>query len=136
MTYFEDLSRYSYIDGAERDGPDLMVNVGWLDRSKPFAVGYVEPRLVDRMIELAKDPWNLTRGRHLCNLCPRPVLSGGDPIPWATALTQDGEELVLGNGEIHVQAAERIVYSAPTLIVHYVESHQYLPPDEFLGALG
>ena len=28
-----------------------------------------------------------------------------------------------------------VIYAAPTLIYHYVEVHEYKPPDEFIRAL-
>ncbi|WP_375431714.1 hypothetical protein [uncultured Friedmanniella sp.] len=37
--------------------------------------------------------------------------------------------------EIHLQGLDGRLYSAPTLVVHYIQAHQYLPPDEFLEAL-
>lgn len=42
----------------------------------------------------------------------------------------------MGNGEIWVQAhADPITYVAPTLLVHYVEWHEYSPPEDFINAL-
>jgi hypothetical protein len=40
-----------------------------------------------------------------------------------------------GNGEIHVVGSDGITYVAPALIVHYMASHKYLPPKEFIDAV-
>jgi hypothetical protein len=41
----------------------------------------------------------------------------------------------LGNGEIRVRALDGRIYVAPVLIYHYVVSHGYLPPGEFIAAV-
>ena len=38
-------------------------------------------------------------------------------------------------GEFHVQAKDGTIYSAPTLILHYIDEHNYLPPEGFIDAL-
>ena len=45
-----------------------------------------------------------------------------------------GKELTLGNGEIHIAAERSTVYVAPTMIVHYIIDHYYLPPATFIEA--
>ena len=45
----------------------------------------------------------------------------------------DGRKIVLGTAEIRVRGAG-VTYAAPNLIYHYCESHQYLPPPEFITA--
>jgi len=41
----------------------------------------------------------------------------------------------LGSAEIRVQGIDGAVYAAPNLIYHYMANHNYLPPEEFLGAI-
>jgi hypothetical protein len=41
----------------------------------------------------------------------------------------------LGNGEIIVKGEDGRRYAAPTLILHYIEAHHYLPPEEFIQAV-
>ena len=73
MTYFADLSPYTYLE--HDDPPDLpTVNVGWLDAKHPR-----------------------------------------------------------GNGEIRVRD-DKVVYTAPVLVVHYLTAHDYLPPEAFTAA--
>ena len=47
----------------------------------------------------------------------------------------DGERWPVGDAEIRVPGRAGRVYSAPTLIAHYVDAHRYRPPDEFIEAV-
>lgn len=40
-----------------------------------------------------------------------------------------------GGAEIRVFSPTGKLYAAPNLIFHYVEAHDYLPPQEFMDAL-
>ncbi len=44
-------------------------------------------------------------------------------------------EFTVGNGEIHISGEGSTVYVAPTMIVHYIIEHHYLPPAAFIEAL-
>ncbi|GAA0560349.1 hypothetical protein GCM10010172_49380 [Paractinoplanes ferrugineus] len=111
MTEFADLSPYTYL-GSGR----AMRNVGWLGPDSGFPAGPVDDVVLEQLARWAREPANLTRGRHGCEFCPGPVAA-------------------LGNGEIHVTGADGTTYAAPTLLVHYIEVHGYRPPDEFLAAV-
>ena len=41
----------------------------------------------------------------------------------------------MGNGEIRVAGSAGVVYVAPVLVAHYVEVHNYCPPEEFIVAV-
>lgn len=46
-----------------------------------------------------------------------------------------GQELtVIGLGH-HLIRCGQIVYMAPALLLHYIQCHQYKPPDEFVNAV-
>jgi hypothetical protein len=123
MSYFPDLSPYDYCDNV----PGL-INIGWLDRAKPFPTGTVDTRIITKIGELCKSPQNLLRGFHRCPWC--------DEWPVQEAYIGDGQLLPLGNGEIRVNAGGIYwTYAAPTLIYHYILRHRYLPPMEFLDAV-
>jgi len=123
VTYFPDLSRYTYL--PEDDGA---LNIGWLDDARSFPLGPPD------LVFLEKLAWmcargqrvNQTRGIHPCNLC--------QPIPsvWHHLETSEGTRL-LGTAEIRVEAEQR--YAAPDLIIHYVSDHRYQPPHEFVRAV-
>jgi adenosylhomocysteine nucleosidase len=99
--------------------------VGWLDSSVPYRKGSIDDRsaLVQRLRKLAAQPINLTRGFHTCPYCRDSATTG----------TEDDQRR--GNGEIRVAGANGIVYASPVLICHYIDEHNYLPPDEFLDAV-
>ena len=78
MAYYPDLSPYDY---GKRQ-PNLF-NVGWLDGSHEYSKGQVAPTLVEKLKKLVRHPVELTRGRHICELCPKEITSvpveEGDP---------------------------------------------------------
>ena len=124
MAYFEDLTPYSYVQRTARDGE---LNIGWLDDQHCFTTGAVPEHVLAKIFELCKKPMNLTRGKQSCLLCKERglVCSGG----------RNGVRLELGNGEIRVNGKSGKVYASPVMIYHYIEAHNYQPPQEFIEAL-
>ena len=123
MTYYPDLTPYEY---TVQDAPAL--NIGWLAKGNEFPTGDVGPDVVDALIRHAAAPVNVMRGVHDCEFC-----EAESP---QTVWTADGSVSAwLGFSEIHVSGTDGIRYAAPTLIVHYVTEHDYLPPAEFIDAL-
>ena len=89
--------------------------VGWLCGSHPYETGPTPDVFRDALAELVARPVHLHRGAHSCNLkC---------------------DDVHLGNGQIRVLGTDRIWYSAPKLVHHYVTCHDYLPPDAFVAAV-
>lgn len=123
MTYYEDLSTYSYLP----DQPE-MLNVGWLDRSHEFATGSTPGEVVDELLRLAEDPKNTLRGLHDCHFCD--VES-----PIRLPLPGTNRSVALGTGEIHVASVDGTVFAVPSLVVHYIMAHRYCPPDSFIDAV-
>ncbi|MFE7115098.1 hypothetical protein ACFU99_06695 [Streptomyces sp. NPDC057654] len=121
MTHFADLSPYSY---SAPTPPAL--NVGWLSSEHEYSRGPTPHGLLPRLRELAKNPENVYRGVHFCELCPT-LDAAGEHL--------DSEGLFLGSGEIWVTGSSEVAYAAPLLIVHYVADHGYLPPEEFCAAV-
>jgi hypothetical protein len=121
--YFEDLSPYTYClprnvpEGANLGGLETALNVGWLENGYPFDVGPTPWKFRSKLHKLAKDIKNPMWGFHECDLCDG---SGRKPQ---------------GNGEIHVIGSDGIIYVAPELIVHYLGTHKYLPPQKFIDAV-
>ena len=124
MAVFDDLSPY---DENDTTGPAL--RVGWLGRGSSFPTGEIDPGVVDNLIRLAATPVNLMRGLHYCEFC-----DAESPIRIATPFGPKGR-VALGNGEIHVRHASGQLYVAPTLVIHYITAHDYLPPAEFREAV-
>lgn len=125
VTYFRDLSKYIY---SESKIPDL--NIGWLSRWRPFAKGTVESEFMEILALQVRMPRNPTRGTHPCYFCSALRTRGV-----AASAKILGVEHSLGSAEIHAISRSGQIFSAPNLIHHYIERHDYLPPDEFIQAI-
>jgi len=126
MTYYEDLSEYSYHEVGVGISHPKAKNVGWLAAGKKFRTSEPTKHLLDKLWNICKVSVVQMRGIHQCELCPNVD---------ADFATRNDENLLLGSAEIRVFSHNGDVYAAPTLIYHYMLDHQYLPPDEFLRAL-
>ena len=128
MSYFPDLSLYTYMGGDP--SPDReVVNVGWLDHAYPFEKGSAASDVCERLKEICLlDTARKTRGFHLCQFCPL-------PSSYWPPLLLVGREKGLGSAEIRVKGAGKRVYACPDLIYHCVTEHSYRPPVEFLEAV-
>ena len=119
MTHFADLTG------------DPIQHVGWLEAGQPYSRGAATPadvRLLERLVLRTWKPMFGSHGWHDCTLCGRKPADG--PI----MRNIDGRATLLGGSEIYLPDGE-ILYSAPTLILHYIEVHEYQPPEAFLRAL-
>jgi hypothetical protein len=124
MSYFEDLSDYTYFRVPfYRPGTK---NVGWLDSAHEFPKAPPSRELLDFIWNCCKVSVAQSRGIHECDQCP----SGT-----SNYIVRDGEPLLLGSAEIRVFGKAGVIYAAPTLVYHYVAVHQYRPPDEFVRSL-
>lgn len=128
MSFIADLAPYDYLD----DAPPALA-VGWLDPSQPFTGGTCPRDVRDRLVALAREPRHTMRGFHDCLFCfpdePRDhMLQVEDP-------NQPGSFAWLGHAEIWVVGADGTNYAAPTLVVHYIDEHDYLPPASFIEAV-
>ena len=124
VAYFPDLSAYSY---SSDDRP--MLNVGWLGRGKSFEMGDVGREAWDELVRLASDPVNIMRGLHDCEFC-----DVESPVRVPSDYSAKGFAS-LGTGEIRVRGEGGRLYVAPTLLLHYIQSHNYLPPEDFIQAV-
>jgi hypothetical protein len=134
MAWYQDLSTYQYLGSKYLGSSLLMLNVGWLEQGRAFNTGLVPPELTIRLRKLAQRPANLCKGKHICDLCDMPDDAKPIDDPSIDRFLDWIKERS-GNGEIHVRSAAGKVYSAPVLIVHYVEVHGYCPPKEFVDAV-
>lgn len=125
MTHFTDLSDYVY-HRAEDYSP-VTKNVGWLGRGHEFPRAQPTEEVLDVLFEFCRVSVAQTRGIHECDLCmpPRTVY----------AARKHSAKLLLGTAEIRVFSKEGLIYAAPTLVYHYVRTHHYKPPEEFIRAL-
>lgn len=122
MTYFPDLSDYTY--HAAREPGTL--NIGWLSKSdepkyRRWGNQY-DPIFCDALAMLCANQGalvQLCRGAHACDFCSETL----------------HRNHVYANGEIRVTGLDGTIYAAPRLITHYVEQHQYRPPEVFVEAV-
>jgi hypothetical protein len=124
MAYYPDLSGYEYHRSGFRVGTR---NVGWLSADHSFDIAPPREGLLDALWACCRISVAQMRGGHDCDMCPDGEHAGN--------AERNGEKLLLGNSEIRVFSDADVVYAAPTLIYHYVERHQYSPPDDFVRAL-
>jgi len=113
MAWHEDLMPFTEL-GAEC--ATCLRAVGWLERGHPFPTGSVDRAVYTRLVELLEHPWEpaVTMGFHRCDLC----LYDGPP----------------GKRNLFVPA-DGFVFVAPELVAHYMNAHEYRPPDEFCAAV-
>jgi hypothetical protein len=126
--FYPDLSPYEY--GGKDPRSDIL-NVGWLSREHAFPTGSVPDAFVDALRRLVASPVNLYRGYHTCEFCPEPPVFLS---PTGLRMT-DPPQAIMGNGEIHVAGVGGLTYVAPVLVAHYVQAHNYLPPEDFIRAV-
>lgn len=104
--------------------------VGWLDSEHEYPTGRPPDWLTEKLesIALRRDSdfdahVNVVRGIHPCNFCGRDVelISGGQRTPLGMS------EIWLPNGSGWL--------AAPSLVIHYITDHGYLPPSAFVQAV-
>lgn len=132
MTYFADLTPYGY-RWVEPHFSERLVNVGWLDSSASFDRGQVSDDVVEKLFRLCEKPVSRTRGYHRCPF--QPPGSPASSCPYPPEMKLGPWTIVVGDAEIGVPGNHGIVYAAPTLIGHYIQTHSYRPPEEFLAAV-
>ena len=124
MTYFKDLQPIRYHEGphdADNWNRPLLA-IGWLERSHEFTQGSCPNGVLLKISELRKPfrdafPAYYFRGHHECTLCETP-----------------GNHLSDSHINLFIPG-DNVIFDVPGRIDHYIESHQYLPPSEFIEAL-
>ncbi len=113
MAWYEDLSPIDYF-GAEASA--YLRAVGWLAKDHSYPVGATARETYERLQELVKDPFQpcVSFGLHECELCQF-----------------EGQH---GVANLFVPS-DGVLYVAPELIIHYINTHKYLPPAEFVQAV-
>lgn len=124
MTYFEDLTECSYFGNRLKH----LIAVGWLERGHPYTTGPAPERFVASLVELIDNAWQpfIVPGVHFCDLCNEPNTN--------TRRGRSGRPLALGSSNIFVPSPTG-VFVAPSLIVHYIDTHSYVPPLRFQEAV-
>ena len=92
MTYFEDLTPYSYHQSGIAHHT---LNIGWLDNKYRYNIGAVPIVFIEKLWEFLRFKIVHLRGLHYCNLC---VLIENKPHN----VERNGITLLIGSGEIRV----------------------------------
>ena len=132
--------------------PDLSTNgyvaagsalraVGWLEQGHTFQTGRSSAAFTKALHSHLTNSFGVWAfiGSHQCSLCPADEGAHG-----RLQVSADGQSYVqhvlskatapYGNGELYIPTNE-LCYVSPVLIAHYVEAHNYSPPQEFSAAL-
>ena len=127
MVLVADLTVFRYHNGPfdPQNWAVPLQAVGWLEHPHQFATGNVGTAVISKlkaMVEQTRStyPQNNFRGVKSCSLCIAANLPDPGPI-WSQE-----NIFVPGVG---------VVYVSPGGIPHYVETHLYLPPVDFLEAV-
>ena len=127
--YIEDLATYQFHLPFSFEGVRC---VGWLDAWHRYEigeppVGFVEK--LERIVLYRTDDVdfhvNVVRGIHECNLC-------GNDIEYFNV--HAGRHSLLGISEIWIPDTLGW-FASPSLIIHYVKEHKYIPPPSFVQAV-
>ncbi|MFO7167887.1 MAG: hypothetical protein DIU80_007635 [Chloroflexota bacterium] len=131
MTWYADLEPCTYFP----DASDRLLAVGWLEQEHPYTRGQASPAVIDRFAELLQTQGTHfpagCLGLHTCSLCPD-APDAHRVIPPYTH--RNGRRISLGVTNLFVPG-NGVVYVAPSLALHYMVEHEYLPPQEFCDAL-
>ncbi|UXN05577.1 DUF7919 family protein [Bartonella sp. HY761] len=129
---YKDLSAYRF----QSDDGNIILNIGWLNDNS-FQKGNVHIEVKRKLEKLIRGEFNniniiafVTRGLNLCPLCKRTPSD-----PW-------GKPIILGDINLsHVEILipstidKNCFYISPSLIYHYIDVHQYYPPEDFLNSI-
>lgn len=111
MAYYADLTHYNYHHYCEKE-----LNVGWLQKDQPFPIGEVSTEFLEKLKWFNEKPFPLFYlGHHQCEFC------------------EDIE--ATSSCELRIVGSDGTVYATPSLIIHYIEKHNYLPPQQFIDAV-
>jgi hypothetical protein len=120
-----DLCRYhpGPLDAENWTSP--LLAVGWLEHPHGFTSGVTEKALVEKLYAMLEKIQSAYfhyqfRGVVDCSLC----LASGHPFP----IPRYSQTNIFVPGH-------DVVYVAPGGIVHYIEAHAYLPPEQFVDAV-
>ena len=103
----------------------IPIAIGWLEYGKPYKTGIVPEGLCEKLYEFFKtrEISHYFLGVHACDLCE-------------IELPPTQLHIIAGLGSRTTFLAYRnTLYIFPDLIVHYINTHNYLPPSGFIEAV-
>lgn len=129
MSWYEDLSPCEYFGPEHASG---LKAIGWLEEGRTFPQGKTDPRFVHKLVLLLSEASVVDRSTdpHYCSLCS---FSRG-PSEFRLWQSPGMPAVPMGNRNLSVPG-RGFLYIAPSLILHYIDAHQYAPPEEFVKAI-
>lgn len=132
--FFKDHSIYNHY--VEKPIYQIL-NIGWLSSQHSYSSGKVKPYLIKKLKEilLSKNisdyKFNRIRCNSPCQICGKCVeLAFYDPNKQQTT------NILLGFCEILIPSLHNgIFYASPALIFHYIQEHDYKPPQAYIDAV-
>jgi hypothetical protein len=125
--FYQSVTMIHIPDLTPMEHPQLIA-VGYLAQGDSFSRGPIGEVFVGALLDLLLDPWqpSVTAGFHRCEFCR---ISGGPQ-----RLQYAGRSIPLGASNLYVPHEGKIFVS-PSLIAHYVDAHEYAPPEVFQEAV-
>jgi hypothetical protein len=121
--YYEDLSPYSFTKMRSRAA---LLNVGWLEPGEQFQTGNTPDDVTAKIALTTLVLRNPMRGIHRCAFCNHENIYE----------ILDGKRILLGMSEVWFPSpTSEIIFVAPSMLLHYVNRHQYLPPADAVQAI-
>jgi hypothetical protein len=128
MAWYADLTPCTYF----RYGPPItskLLAVGWLEQGHNYSQAVVDGVVVDKLTQLLGSAWQPGggyKGFHTCDFCP----GAGRP----SVFVRYPKVIQLGATNVFIPG-EGVIYVAPSLILHYIDDHNYAPPAAFCDAV-
>lgn len=125
--YYDDFSIDSYYYLPK---PFTVKHIGWLDSQHPFPKGEVSEKFLTRLAIFCKEVTYISLCYHECEFC-EPIAEYEFPDFAENKIIGRS----LGTSEFLVFDNKDTFYLAPDLIYHYILTHKYQPPEEFIRAV-
>lgn len=129
MSWYADLAPCDYLGPEHASG---LKAIGWLEEGREYRQDKADLRFVHKLVLLLAEPWEHERATdpHYCALC---TYSRG-PSEFRLWQSPGMPPVPMGNRNLFVPGAG-FLYIVPSLVLHYIDAHQYAPPEEFAKAV-
>jgi hypothetical protein len=129
--WYEDLAKFDFFGEkiskllVGEENAEILIAVGWLENGKHYTTGDTPKSVCEKLYEFSKtrELYFAFLGRHECDLCD--VYGNPNNLNFIDDF---------GSKTIFI-AFKNKVYIFPDLIIHYINAHSYLPPEEFIEAV-
>jgi len=125
LMFFKDLAPYEY--QVPRKVSNVLM-VGWLGDNTEFERAEADVPFLNALRSLyPSHQVNKMRGYHQCQLCHTIKNKG---------VIEASIDVDLGSAELWIPSSDKsLIFAAPDLIIHYIETHQYSPPASYKQAV-